>query len=463
LCNHRYLLTALRVTRLDPEKPVASPGPRAPRATPSGVLATVLVCFALLSAAVLSLTPPWEANDEPDHVQNVETLVSGHWYRITPHSNLESFQAPLYYLALALYQKLVRQPVHNPDGQLAPIADNQQHGNFVHTVPQDGVDQRLVDLLRLPSIVFGLIAIVATYVAAKRVSRDRWTPVVAAAIVAGVPKFVFVSGTVNNDNLSNALGGVGLAGALVMLASSTITSRRRMAAAAGLGLVAGALILTKVTAGLLAPGLLLAVILRASSVKDIIRQCLIFAIAALAVVGWWLVQNQIWYGDPLALHATNVHQREVFPAVLNVAGPLHRIFVDVPRDFYSSFWYDSGWNQFTWRWFWYVPFWGLAALGVAGLVLIRRVGPRVASRAPIAVTALLAFGALCSVWIVGIPTNTEQGRYAFMGLPAIAVLLALGYERLRMPPIARFILPAIGLIGTVLAIRYHVIIPYLVR
>jgi hypothetical protein len=42
----------------------------------------------------------------------------------------------------------------------------------------------------------------------------------------------------------------------------------------------------------------------------------------------------------------------------------------------------------------------------------------------------------------------------------MAILVALGYERLGISTMWRFVLPAIGLIGTVAAIRYNVIIPY---
>ena len=53
--------------------------------------------------------------------------------------------------------------------------------------------------LRVPSVVLGLV----TAARARLVSKDRWTPVVAAATCAFVPKFVFVSGVVNNDSLAN--------------------------------------------------------------------------------------------------------------------------------------------------------------------------------------------------------------------------------------------------------------------
>lgn len=427
--------------------------------SPTTVLTVVLCSFALLAGAVLSLTPPWESNDEPDHVQNVETLVAGHWYKITHDGNLESIQAPLYYLVLAGYQKLTRTPAEPPDGVLGPIGDSQQHGNYAHRVPQDGYDQRLVDLLRLPSILFGLLTVALTYLAARRMTRSPWTPVLAAAVVAGVPKFVFLSGVVNNDNLSNVLGAAGLAAALSVVAEPPLTRRRRLVAAAVLGMIAGLLMLTKVTGALLAPGLLIAVLLMAVDRREAAGAVVAFALAMFAVGGWWLIQNQVRYGDPLAAHAANVHQREVLPAVFNIASPLDQIFVQVPVRIFSSFWYDSGWNQFSWRWFWYVPFWLLTALGLAGFALrYRKDSSRTRRGAWVCIA--FALGAIASVWSVGIQANTEEARLAFMGLPAIAILVAMGYERLPIPVAYRFVLPMIGLVGTVIAIRESVILPY---
>jgi hypothetical protein len=76
------------------------------------------------------------------------------------------------------------------------------------------------------------------------------------------------------------------------------------------------------------------------------------------------------------------------------------------------------------------------------------------------IASLIAAGSVAIVWVLGLQTTTEQGRVAFVGLPAIALLVALGYERLALRPGWRFLLPAIGLVGTVLAIRYDVLIPY---
>ena len=88
---------------------------------------------------------------------------------------------------------------------------------YQHAIPIDGDDQRALDPFRLIGVLLGAIDCAPTAAAARRVSRDPWTPVVAAAFVAFVPKFIFLSGVVNNDNLSNTLGALGILVALAAL------------------------------------------------------------------------------------------------------------------------------------------------------------------------------------------------------------------------------------------------------
>jgi hypothetical protein len=57
-------------------------------------------------------------------------------------------------------------------------------------------------------------------------------------------------------------------------------------------------------------------------------------------------------------------------------------------------------------------------------------------------------------------TGAPQGRVAFIGLPAIGCLIALGLERLALPPLARFALPVFGVLATSHAIYYHVLTVY---
>ena len=87
------------------------------------VLVGVLAVFVLLGTLIAVKTPAYESADEPGHVENIETLVSGHWYgmnsdcKYSPREPLllgcagdEAHQAPLYYLVLAGWQRLVALP-----------------------------------------------------------------------------------------------------------------------------------------------------------------------------------------------------------------------------------------------------------------------------------------------------------------------------------------------------------------
>src|SRR5436189_5217552 len=85
---------------------------------PRAALLAVTLVFVALASLVAVKTPAWEPNDEASHVQNIETLVGGHWYRIPPahaccdsgFANYELHQPPLYYLLLAGFQRAARQP-----------------------------------------------------------------------------------------------------------------------------------------------------------------------------------------------------------------------------------------------------------------------------------------------------------------------------------------------------------------
>jgi hypothetical protein len=185
------------------------------------------------------------------------------------------------------------------------------------------------------------------------------------------------------------------------------------------------------------------------------RALAVFGLAMLVVCGWWLAQNQVRYGDPLASAATHDHLERLFPPIFDTRPPLEQGFKVVPQVLYESFWYTSGYNQFNWKWFVYLPLWiGLAA-ALAGLM--RRSTPLALPPGSLAVLWSFVASALLGLWIVGMDTTTVQGRIAFTGLPALACLAALGLARARVPVLARFALPALGAAMTFVAIRRDIV------
>jgi MFS family permease len=284
---------------------------------------------------------------------------------------------------------------------------------------------------------------------ARRVSDDPWTPVVAAAVVALVPKFVFLSGVVNNDNLSMTLGAAATLVAVVLV-TTDLHPRRQLVAAAGLGALAGLSAITKFSTLPLVAAWLVALAL--APLRARLAAFGTFLAGFVVTAGWWFWWNVDQYGDVLAHDATQEHlERFDF---LPLTGPMtaHRAFVEVPKAIWYQFFYSSGSNQFRWSNWVYVPFWVVLLVGVVGLVFAL---PSTGRR-PLAVLGTVAVLSLATVWIAVIDTTSIQARHAFAGLPAIAVLAALGYERLRLPVVARFALPAMGLVGVVVALRQHV-------
>jgi 4-amino-4-deoxy-L-arabinose transferase-like glycosyltransferase len=317
-------------------------------------------------------------------------------------------------------------------------------------------------------VLLGALTVVLAAATARRLSSDPWTPAVAAAVVAGVPKLVFLSGVVNNDDLANALGGLlTLLAVVFVVRAPTTRSRARLWWTAALGAVLGLLVLTKVSTLPLAVGVVVAVLVSSRSWRERAKLLAVAASSTLAVCGWWLVQNQVRYGDLLAARASRAYLVLIGGLgghvvdgrlVLGPAGghPLERIFVDVPRRVYYSFWYDSGWNQFKWSSPVYIAFWAALLIAIAGLALRRRQPRRRVGR-PVLVLGVLAVAALSAVWITAFQTATFEARLAFTGLPAIGCLAALGLERWEAPVPLRFTGPLIGLVGPVIAIQHDIL------
>ena len=420
------------------------------------MLLVIVITFMILTTIVAVKTPAWESADESDHVQNIETLVSGHWYGMNSRcgfgpdavycTGTEPQQAPLYYLLLAGWQRVAQVTPRIP----APGAFNFAYffGRPSLYKTHSSADHRFLLWLRLPNVVMGAFTILFSFFGARLLTRDPWTPVVAAALVGFLPHFVFLSAFVTNDNLANLLGAIFVFVCLRYLHSPTLWR------IAWVGSVFGALVITKLSAF---PFGVVVVTIAILAVGTWVRRFQHLAVAAaggLGVCGWYLVQNTYRYGDPLASAASERYLGKVggLGTVLRtyvVNDPLKLVFVQVPARVIHSFWYQSDWSAFHW------PMGvDVSLLVVSAAALVGLVGYRVEKNSLITLAVTAAAG-LGSVWILAFRTGTYEGKYALIALPAMAALVAIAMERWR--PLIRFILPFAGLIGTVIAIQTDVL------
>jgi hypothetical protein len=430
---------------------------------PIVALAAVMALFVVLGIAIAANTPAYESSDEPGHVQNIEALVSGHWYGMSSTcqpslanpqlscSGDEAQQGPLYYLVMAGWQKLADVPTHAPlRAQVNPGLFAGSKEWFNH---HSAADHRFLLWLRLPNVFLGVLTVLFAYFSIRLTTKDPWTPVVAASLVAFLPRFVFLSSFVTNDNLVDLLGAVLV---LLSLRYAKAPSSWRIA---WVGVVFGLLITTKLST--LTVGL--AILALACLVPGWVRR-LQFAViglgTALLVSSWYLIQNTVRYGDPLAHAATIRYLAKMdalggkirlgdFNVVYTVADPLRHVFMSVPARIAQTFWYQSGWNTFHWSWQVNVAVTIAFACALIGL-FGRHVEPHTLFS-----LGTLSIAALLSVWAVSFQTGTYQARYAYFGLVAICGLAALGLERWRLP--VRFLLPLAGLVGTVVALQQNVL------
>jgi len=418
------------------------------------VLSGVILIFVILSGAIAIRTPAYEFADEPGHVENIESLVAGHWYginsscRSTAHgfvdcAGIEAHQAPLYYLLLAGWQRLAGQAgqaTYHGQPNIKALSGSPEL--FLHP---SAADHRFLLWLRLPNVLLGAITVLLTFYAIRLITANVWTPVLAASIVAFLPEMDFLSASVTNDNLATLLG---VLLTFVALRCARRPSRLRIAT---VGLVFGLLVATKLSA--LPLGIVL-IVLPVTQVgwRRRAEYLGIGAAGALVTCGWYLLQNTVRYGDPLARRASS-HYLQVIGGLGTFAGlpyvinnPLKLVVVQVPQRVFTHFWFATA---AQWWPLWIsLLFWVVLAASFAGLV-----GRRVPRTAPVPLVCI-ALAALMSVWIVAFQTESYEPRYALTGIAAIAGLAALGSERWIFP--ARFLLPVMGLVGTIVTIQHDV-------
>jgi 4-amino-4-deoxy-L-arabinose transferase-like glycosyltransferase len=341
-------------------------------------------------------------------------------------------------------------------------------------------------LARLISVALGAATVGFTYLAARalmderRRTKDEIVPhsfalrpssfvaLLAAALVAFNPQFLFISALLTNDALL-----VMLSAALLWLVVRRPTFRhgsgqatddgrpKSIRTAAGyamtIGLVLGLALITKQSAIILVPIALLAVLEHSWLVERkqqankrnvtlssyhivILSSLLAFAFATALVSGWWYARNWRLYGDLFGLAA---FQAEFVTQAFDPTSAA--AWVAALAQLHSSFWARFGWMNVL------PPSWVIGFFALVELLALvgwlrrldgrwktkdgsRRVGPssfvlRLWRWWPILLLPLLAFG-----WLISFALTAGlvawQGRLLFPALPALAILLAWGLSGL---------------------------------
>ncbi len=377
-----------------------------------------------------------EAPDEPAHMAYVRYVAERRALPIqTADSTLrisnEAHQPPAYYIIGALLTGWIEpgdfQLVSNPAFDVVPgrVGARQR---FYHTSAEAFPYRGLVlayHLLRGFSTLLGAMTILAVYEAARLVAPQRPTvALLAAGLAAFNPQFLFLTASVNNDNLAMAVA------SWMLLTGLAAWRRPSLRISLAMGLLIGLAALSKYTALAAAPAALLALAapyLRERRWRALAGQLAVVAALSVLVAGWWYVRNCRLYGDPLA-------QSVVF----HVDAPARRYtpwrLGELPRDAITAF--ESSWGMLGWM---NIPlhpaiYLVLALLCLAALAGLLRIAWRVARQSrwrqwelvPFLALALAGGGVIALVIRYHLLRPANQGRLLFPGMAAFAIFLSLG-------------------------------------
>ncbi len=354
----------------------------------------------------------------------------------------EGSQAPLYYLlAGALSAGVdqsdfdaisIRNPHANIGDPLYPGNKNRMLYSGGPPLPLTGANLAL-HLGRWLSVVLGMMTLACTYATARLAFPGRNAAALAAvAIVAFLPQFGFIAGSLNNDNMVTAMA----AATVLWLARLVAMPRDRVPVWwewSVLGVLLGLAALSKLQGLGLFVLAGLAVLGMAWQRRDWrlpLRALLPAALPVLVIAGWWYWRNFTLYGDPFGLsNLLAINGRRQEPLTW---GGFWREF----RGLRYSFWGLFGWFNIL------LPLWiyrlldGLTLIALAGLswwmVDRQRQGRGAGLKRPADRVRLLLFvWAVLSLLLLLYWTSRatgSQGRLIFPGLSAFAILLAGGLE-----------------------------------
>jgi len=390
----------------------------------------ILLVYLILATTVSIVVPLGEAPDEADHYAYARYLAQNKALPQGPEIT-QGKHPPFYHSMAALAggwtgMSLFLQP--NPD--VFPIREGGPANFFIHGEAEafpwrDG--PLGFHIARLLSVLLGGVTLWATWRVGRTAFPDRKeVGLLAAAFLAGLPGFLYISGAMNNDNAAGAFGALAIL-LMVDVTRNGLRWRRTLA----LGAVFGLGLLSKVGTLSLWPLLALAVLAAIWPQRRQVRSWLMAGLHA--IVAWglggliaspWLLHNWLLYSDPLgwALVRQTVDVRE---------GPVDlAVLAWLFRGLYTYFWGRYGAiGQIQ------LPGWVYIAAGIFSLAIIlgivyflikrvKRTAENIFLILLLAGAPLLALAGI--VRYTAIALGTDQARLMWPALAAMATWFGMG-------------------------------------
>jgi hypothetical protein len=334
-----------------------------------------LLVYLLLAFSYFFIVPIFEGPDEWTHTGHVKYIAEGDGLPVMlPGRGIWGGQQPPLYYAIGaiLVQPFdldgvenYEQERRNPHAAIGYALDPGNKNNYLHSPTEDFPYRGLsltVHILRLFSMVFGIIAIIFTYLAALELliyqtqifpsaycllpasryfSSSKFFATLAALVVACHPMFNFITASVANETANIALCTIGLwlSQRYVLRGPSQHPGR-----AIALGVTLGFIALAKMTGLSLGLVAVVAFLIASFSTRKqsgaahlLWRDGLIIGLLFLTIGGWWYWRNYQLYGDFFQSGLYKIYFG-VDPQPLTLTQ-----FLDILAAGEVSFWATFGW------------------------------------------------------------------------------------------------------------------------
>lgn len=392
----------------------------------------LLILFLALASLFSVVTPLWEAPDELGHFYYaLELARDGNLPVQAARGPGEAHQPPGYYAVIALPMLLVDLRDTTGDFRFNRFLENAGMGGSDKNFSLHGSAETFP--WRGYAAAFHLARLVSVFLAAGTVAltlRIGWhlfpkrplLGLLGAAITALNPQFLFISGALNNDTLL-ALAATGAIWS--GLRARERPERTRGWVITGLWLAIGALAKLSIVPIILWAGLLILwSAWRMRSARFGLKMGGIVGLLLAFALGWWMLRNQILYGDPLGYAEFSRIFAWAFRKLPFSASDIWPLIAYA----FESFWGLFGWINVPAPGWFHGTMAVMTGLAAVGLFLALRRRPRI-RESPAARWLGLAAFAQVTYFVanaVRMDYTWHQGRYLFPVIAPISLALAVG-------------------------------------
>jgi hypothetical protein len=283
-----------------------------------------------------------------------------------------------------------------------------------------------VIILRVFSLGMGAGSLVFIYRASLLAFRDHhFLALITTALVAFTPQYIFITSSVNNDNLAIILGSLCIYLITRMELHRECTNRMDFI---WLGICVGCGLLAKMTFASLFPfGLWQAFRSVQASTKDRLKNAGIYVLVVGFISGWWFLRNLRLYGDLLGrlwvvkpgVFAWDWEPKPLFDPYFR----LSFFWRFVGQSFLGSF----GFNNIEMPSWYYLSWLFLMVLSISGIILLMVYRKfKTINVGLITVYLLVVLLAIVQLVQFNLTVSQPQGRFVFHVFPAIAILFISG-------------------------------------